>query len=86
MWERDGDDVRRVARGANPAWAPDSKRIAYVTQPTGEPRRNQLRLVSWEGRNDWPLVRDLPPDLPAIGVPGSGVTRANYEHVMEQPF
>ena len=86
VWERNGGDVRQVARGVNPAWAPDSKRIAYVTEPAGQPRRNQLRLVSWEGQNDWPLVRDLPPDLPAIGVPGSGVTRANYEHIMEQPF
>jgi len=86
VWERDTGPARQVARGVNPAWAPDSKRIAYVTEPAGAPRRNQLRLVSWQGQNDWPVVRDLPPDLPAIGVPGSGATRGNYEHVMEEPF
>ena len=85
--ELPSNEARRVAQGADPAWAPDSKRIAYVTLPVGDGlRRAQLRLVSWLGQNDWPVVRDLPPNIPPIGIPGSQSERAGLEHVMEHPF
>jgi len=78
--------ARKVAQGADPAWAPDSKRIAYVNvvSPDGF-RRNELRLVSWEGKNDWAVVTDLPPNLPPIGVPGSEPERIGLEHAMSEP-
>lgn len=78
--------ARKVAQGADPAWAPDSKRIAYVTVVSADGvRRNELRLVSWEGKNDWAVVTDLPPNLPPIGVPGSEAERSGLEHVMSEP-
>ena len=85
--ELPSNNARKVAQGADPAWAPDSQRIAYVTVAGGEGlRRNQLRLVNWLGQNDWPIVRDLPPNTPPIGIPGSESDRAGLEHVMEDPF
>jgi hypothetical protein len=41
--------------------------------------------VSWRGENDWAVVKDLPPDLPKIGVPGEEPERAGLEHVMTTP-
>jgi len=79
--------ARKVAQGADPAWAPDSKRIAYVNVVSSDGfRRNELRLVSWEGKNDWAVVTDLPPNLPLIGVPGSERERSGLEHAMSEPF
>jgi hypothetical protein len=80
--------VRKVAEGIYPAWAPDSKRLAYVSPPKDDnpPRRGQLRLVNWRGEKDWPVVKELPSNTPPIGVPGSPSAPANLEHVMDNPF
>lgn len=80
---------RRIVTGTAPAWAPDSKRIAYVTRApdagSNTQRRNQLRLTNWRGENDWPVVRALPPNTPATGVPGNELTIANLEHILLAP-
>lgn len=86
VFELADSETRRVAMGMDPAWAPDSKRIAYVTAPATEDfRRNELHLVSWRGENDWAVVKDLPPNLPRIGVPDNEPERAQLEHVMSTP-
>ncbi len=79
--------ARKVARGAYPAWAPDSKRLAYVTVPGSDPpRRSELHLVSYAGEHDWIVVKALPPNTPAIGVPKNERGRAGLEHLMSNPF
>lgn len=79
----------RIAEGADPAWDPAGKRIAYVTavpNSSAGPRRNELHLVNWRGQNDWTVVRGLPADTPAIGIPGNQVPPAQLEHVMVTPL
>lgn len=80
----------KIAEGNDPAWAPDSKRIAYVTPgpnlDTGGPRRNELHLTNWRGQNDWPVVRQLPTNTPATGIPGSEVAPAQLEHLLYAPI
>jgi Tol biopolymer transport system component len=75
VWERSRDiwtvalpngTPRKIATGEDPVWAPDSQRIAYVTEPN-EALRNQLRLVNWQGQNDWVVVTTLPANTPPIG-------------------
>jgi Tol biopolymer transport system component len=80
-------EARKVARGASPAWAPDSKRLAYVTVPGDDSRRrSELRLVNYAGQHDWVVVKDLPENIPAIGIPGNEQSRANLDHLMSNPF
>jgi Tol biopolymer transport system component len=80
-------EARKVAHGAYPAWAPDSKRLAYVTVPgDNPPRRSELRLVNYAGQHDWVVVKDLPPNTPAIGIPQNEQSRTNLEHLMANPF
>jgi Tol biopolymer transport system component len=77
----------KVAHGAHPAWAPDSKRLAYVTVPGDDPpRRSELRLVNYAGEHDWVVVKDLPLNTPAIGIPQNEQSRANLAHLMANPF
>ena len=87
VYELDTGDTRTVGQGADPAWAPDSMRIAYVTvAPMEGIRRGELRLVNWKGENGWAVVKDLPPDTPPIGIPGDQRSREQLEHVMHDPF
>lgn len=80
-------EARKIAHGAYPAWAPDSKRLAYVTVPADDPpRRSELRIVSYAGEHDWVVVKDLPPNTPAIGIPQNEQSRTNLEHLMANPF
>jgi len=75
----------KITNGGDPAWAPDSKRLAYITEPTGDPRRNQLRLTNWLGQNDWGVVKNLPADTPSIGIPGEKVSPSRLEHMLLAP-
>ncbi len=75
----------KIANGADPAWAPDGKRVAYVTAPTAGLRRNQLRLTNWLGERDWGPVKTIPANTPPIGIPGNQLTAANLEHLMFAP-
>lgn len=75
----------KIADGADPAWAPDSKRITYVTQVTGEPRQNQLRLTNWRGQNNWGPVKNLPANTPAIGINDMKRTPDQLDHQLFAP-
>lgn len=78
VWGRVGNEVwtlavpsgtlTKIATGIDPAWAPDSARITYVTADG-----SQLRLVNWQGQNDWAVVTRIPPNTPPIG-PSDGQT------------
>lgn len=86
VYELAGSEPRKVAMGMDPAWAPDSKRIAYVTAAATEGfRRNELHLVSFQGENDWAVVKDLPPNLPRIGVPDMQPDVESLAHIMTTP-
>ncbi len=79
----DGEPVQ-VASGNDPAWAPDNQRIAFVTGTSQTPQRNELRLVNWQGENEWTVVSDLPPGTPPIG----GIEKVppqNLDHRMFDP-
>lgn len=80
----------KLGDGMDAAWAPDGKRVAYVTPWPGDsnagPRRNELRLVNWQGKNGWTVVDQLPPETPAIGIPGSQLPPAKLEHLMFTPL
>jgi hypothetical protein len=60
--------------------------VAYVTEATGERRRNQLRLTNWRGQNDWGPVKNLPDNTPAIGIPGQQLPPNQLEHMMFDPL
>lgn len=79
----------KIAQGNDAAWAPDSKRIAYVTASpdgnTSEPLRNELHLTNWRGQNDWPVVRQLPANTPATGIPGMETAPGQLEHLLYAP-
>lgn len=83
--ELPGGDPLKIATGADPAWAPDGKRLAYVSAPSGQLRRNQLRLTNWRGQNDWGPVKNLPANVPPIGIPGNQLPPAQLEHLMFAP-
>ncbi|HEX6288893.1 MAG TPA: hypothetical protein VFZ66_06860 [Herpetosiphonaceae bacterium] len=83
--ELPGGTPLKIATGADPAWAPDSKRLAYVTEATGDPRRGQVRLTNWLGQNDWGVIRSLPPGLPPIGIPGEEIPPDRLEHLLFTP-
>jgi hypothetical protein len=87
IWTIDvpGGTARKIANGADPAWAPDGKRLAYVTEASGEPARSQLRLTNWLGQNDWAVIKDLPENTPPLGVPGHEFTREQMGHPLFAP-
>ncbi|HSH81503.1 MAG TPA: hypothetical protein VLA19_23485 [Herpetosiphonaceae bacterium] len=85
--------ARRLARGANPAWAPDSQRIAYVTPITGAgpiesnvgaytPGHNELRVARRHGQGDHVIVREVPANTPQIDT----FKRSELGHALESPF
>ncbi len=80
----------KLGDGMDAAWAPDGKRVAYVTpwpqDSSAGPRRNELRLVNWQGKNGWTVVSQLPPETPPIGIPGSERPPAELEHLMFTPL
>lgn len=87
VYDLDRDEARKVGDGTDPAWSPDSERIAYVTIPGEEtPRRNELHIVNFSGENDSTVVGELPTDTPAIGIPDNKVEPAALEHMMQDPF
>lgn len=75
----------KITNGADPAWAPDNKRVTYVTAPAGTLRRNQLRLTNWQGLRDWGPVKNIPDNTPTLGIPGNQVPPAGLEHIMFAP-
>ena len=78
--------ARKIADGSDPSWAPDSKRIAYVTLPADEPlRKTQLRLVNFQGDNGWAVVTDVPANAPPIGPPQAKRQPKQFEHVLSNP-
>ena len=83
--ELPGGTAHKIANGADPAWAPDGKRLAYVTEATGEPRRGQLRLTNWLGQNDWAVIKTVPENTPPLGVPGHEFTRDQLDHLLFAP-
>ena len=87
VYELGTGEARKVGDGADPSWSPESKRIAYVTAVVDEGRRrNQLRVVNWRGENAWTVVRDVPNNTPAMGMPGGMVEPSSLDHNMLQPF
>jgi hypothetical protein len=73
---QDGQNSRKLATGQQPSWAPDSKRIAYVTNGTVKPdlpapQDNALHLINAQGQNDWAPVTtaQIPSDLSGQGFP-----------------
>lgn len=83
--ELPGGTARKIANGADPAWAPDGKRLAYVTEASGEPPHNQVRLTNWLGQNDWAVIKTLPENTPPLGVPGYEFTREQMGHLLFAP-
>lgn len=85
-----GGQPVKLGDGIDAAWAPDGKRVAYVTpwpeDGGGGPRRNELRLVNWQGKNGWAVVNQLPSGTPAIGIPGSELPPDELEHLMFTPL
>ncbi len=79
-----GEPVR-VAAGADPAWAPDGKRLTYVSEAEGAIRRNQLRLTNWQGQRDWGVIRTIPANTPSIGIPGNQLPPSDLEHLLFAP-
>lgn len=79
----DGEPVK-IADGSDPAWAPDGLRVAFVTEITDDLRRNELRLVNWQGENEWTVVSELPDGTPPIGGL-EPVPPENLEHRMFDP-
>ncbi len=76
----------KIATGRDPAWAPDSLRVAYVTElPDDGALRNELRLVNWQGQRDWAVVTRIPPNTPPIGPPGEETPPDQLAHRMFSP-
>jgi hypothetical protein len=74
--DQDGQNPRKLATGQQASWAPDSKRIAYVTNGTLKPdlvapQDNALHLINAQGQNDWEPVNvsKIPTDLSDKGYP-----------------
>jgi lipoprotein-anchoring transpeptidase ErfK/SrfK len=74
--DQDGLNPRKLAAGQQASWAPDGKRIAYVTNGTikpelAAPQDNALHLINAQGQNDWEPVNvsKIPGDLTAQGYP-----------------
>ncbi|GAB4210701.1 MAG: hypothetical protein OHK0022_44210 [Roseiflexaceae bacterium] len=63
-----------LARGCDPAFSPDGRRIAYAAPPT-QPETgigdappltiNSIRLINRQGQNGWDFARAAGPDAPA---------------------
>lgn len=79
-----GGTPTKIAAGSDPAWAPDSLRIAYVTVPNAQ-LRNQLRVVNWQGQNDRVVVSTIPPNTPPIGIPGNEIPPDQLGHGLRTP-
>jgi dipeptidyl aminopeptidase/acylaminoacyl peptidase len=65
--------ARKIAHGFDPAWAPDSQRIAYAAAPVASTtlqtnHLGQLRLTSWLGEHDRAVVTTIPEKVPPIGL------------------
>jgi Tol biopolymer transport system component len=48
----DGSNVREIGVGANPAWSPDDKQLAFHEQPAGGPPKVMVQNVDGEGRQE----------------------------------
>jgi len=85
-----GGQPVKLGDGIDAAWAPDGKRVAYVTHwpsvDSRSPRRNELRLVNWQGKNGWTVVNQLPAGTPPIGIPGNKIQPADLDHLMFTPL
>ncbi len=67
---------RKLANGQYPVFAPDSRRIAFLTEGTikpglAAPQGNALHLINDAGENEWePInVAKIPQDLTSLGYP-----------------
>lgn len=74
--DQDGQNPRKLATGQQPSWAPDSQRIAFVTNGTvkpdlAAPQDNAIHLINARGQNEWePInVAKIPTDLTGQGYP-----------------
>lgn len=74
--DQDGQNPRKLATGQQPSWAPDSQRIAFVTNGTVKsdlpsPQANALHLINARGQNEWEPINTakIPQDLSSLGYP-----------------
>lgn len=74
--DQDGQNSRKLAAGQQPSWAPDSQRIAFVTNGAVKsdmpsPQDNALHLINVRGQNEWEPINTakIPADLTNLGFP-----------------
>jgi Tol biopolymer transport system component len=74
--DQDGQNSRKLAAGRQPSWAPDSQRIAFVTNGVVKadmpaPQDNALHLINARGQNEWEPINTakIPEDLSNLGYP-----------------
>lgn len=81
IWLADanGQNPRKLASGWQPAWSPDSRRVAFVTDGTQRsdgsyPQNNALHLINSKGQNEWePLTTaKVPTDWTKFNYPFNG--------------
>ena len=78
--DANGQNPRKLASGLQPAWSPDSRRIAFVTEgkikPNGlsMPQDNALHLINAKGQNEWEPINTakIPTDWTKYNYPFSG--------------
>lgn len=81
LWlvDASGQNPRKIANGQQPAWAPDNKRIAFVTDGILKPglsipQGNALHLINNKGQNEWEPITaaKVPNDMSKFNYPFGG--------------
>jgi Tol biopolymer transport system component len=76
--DANGQNPRKLANGWQPAWSPDSRRLAFVTDGTpkqGTPyQNNALHLINNKGQNEWEPINTakVPTDWTKFNFPFNG--------------